>query len=93
MACLHWPMRFVVLQSTAKEKNKTKQNACHICCTFIILIVDPKRYVQCLYQNKAVEHRYISIGVLVSNLGVPLVLQICLYCQVSHVDFNFEISH
>ena len=26
------------------------------------LIVDPKRYVQCLYQNKAVEHWYISIG-------------------------------
>ena len=27
-----------------------------------VLIVDPKRYVQCLYQNKAVEHWYISIG-------------------------------
>ena len=27
-----------------------------------VLIVDPKRYVQYLYQNKAVEHWYISIG-------------------------------
>lgn len=27
-----------------------------------VLIVDPKRYVQCLHQNKAVEHWYISIG-------------------------------
>ena len=67
-----------------------------------VLIVDPKRYVQCIHQNKAVEHRYISIGTFfqsVCNLasrvavfvgltvcfhsGVPLVLQICLYFQVS----------
>ena len=77
----------------------------------LVLIVDLKRYVQCLYQNKAVEHWYISIGMLflnVCNLAsrvavfvgltacfhseVPLVLYICLYCQMSHIGFNFDIS-
>ena len=33
-----------------------------------VLIVEPKRYVQCLYQNKAVEHWYISIGMLFLNV-------------------------
>ena len=33
-----------------------------------VLIVDPKRYVQCVYQNKAVEHWYISICMLFLNV-------------------------